>query len=325
MENFLALQQRFSNYLSQNSFQNDPKSLYEPVNYILNLGGKRIRPVLLLMACQIFDEKIDKAMPAALSIELFHNFSLVHDDIMDQAPLRRGKPTVHKQYDVNSGILSGDVMLIYVYDYLLRLKEGLPLRAIISIFNQVAIDVCKGQQYDMDFEDRNDVKISEYLKMIELKTAVLLAGALKIGSLIGGASEEDAQHFYEFGRNIGLAFQLQDDILDTFGDPEKFGKKVGGDIAQNKKTYLFLKALELASEETKNLLNQLYSEKPEDDKEKISAVTKIFNQLNVREISEKVKEEYLEIAFNHLQAISASAERKYNLESLANDLMGREN
>lgn len=324
MENLLSLQQRFATYLLQNSFQTAPKKLYEPVNYILTLGGKRIRPVLLLMACQMFDEEVDKALPAAYSVELFHNFSLVHDDMMDEAPLRRGKPTVHKKYDVNTGILSGDVMLVYVYDYLLRLDPSLPITQIIAIFNKLAIEVCEGQQYDMDFEARNDVEIAEYLKMIELKTAVLLAGALQIGGLIGGASAEDARHLYEFGRNIGLAFQLQDDILDTFGDPEKFGKKVGGDIAQNKKTFLLLKARELSTPDAGKELDLLYTNNTLPEAEKIAKVTNLFNELNVKALSEEVKEEYLSIAFEHLNAISVEESAKANLRLLANDLMGRE-
>lgn len=324
MENLVSLQQRFTTYLLQNSFQTAPKRLYDPVNYILTLGGKRIRPVLLLMACQMFDEEVDKALPAAYSVELFHNFSLVHDDIMDEAPLRRGKPTVHKKYDINTGILSGDVMLVYVYDYLLRLDPQLPITQIIGIFNKLAIEVCEGQQYDMDFEERNDVTIPEYLKMIELKTGVLLAGALQIGGLIGGAAAEDARHLFEFGRNIGLAFQLQDDILDTFGDPEKFGKKVGGDIAQNKKTFLLLKARELSAPTAREELDQLYSSNTLAEAEKIAKVTQLFNDLNVKALSEEVKEAYLKTAFEHLDAIAVAEEAKSNLRLLANDLMGRE-
>lgn len=324
MENFSTLQQRFTNYLLQNSFQNEPQTLYEPVNYILNLGGKRIRPILLLMACQIFDDNIEKALPASFSVELFHNFSLVHDDIMDQAPLRRGKPAVHKKYDTNTGILSGDVMLVYVYEYLMKLDSSLPIPQIISIFNDIAIKVCEGQQFDMDFENRVEVDINEYLKMIELKTGVLLAGALKIGGLIGGANLENANHLYEFGRNIGIAFQLQDDILDTYGDPEKFGKKVGGDIAQNKKTYLFLKALELAEPNNKQNLIDLYQDSSIEEDTKIDKVTSLFNGLKVRELSEVVKEEYLKTAFGHLDAVTVPEERKEVLRLLANELMGRD-
>ncbi len=324
MENFSQLQQLFLSYLSQNSFQSSPKRLYEPVNYILNMGGKRIRPILLLMAAQMFDDKVEKALPAAFSVELFHNFSLVHDDIMDEAPIRRGKPAVHHKFGLNSGILSGDVMLIYVYDYLQRLEEDLPRMEIFGIFNKLAIEVCEGQQYDVDFETRDDVKIEEYLKMIELKTAVLLAGALKIGCLIGGGSSADANHLYEFGRNIGLAFQLQDDILDTFGDPEKFGKKVGGDIVQNKKTFLFLKALELADQDTQATLQKLYFGETTTEEVKINKVKAIFNELNVRGLSEEVKEKYLKKAFEHLGAVGVPEERKSDLRMLSNQLMGRE-
>jgi len=279
---------------------------------------------LLLMAAQMFDDKVEKALPAAFSVELFHNFSLVHDDIMDEAPIRRGKTAVHQKYGLNSGILSGDVMLIYVYDYLQKLDADLPRMEILGIFNKLAIEVCEGQQYDVDFETRDDVKIEEYLKMIELKTAVLLAGALKIGCLIGGGSSEDATHLYEFGRNIGLAFQLQDDILDTFGDPEKFGKKVGGDIVQNKKTFLFLKALELADIQTQSTLQSLYFGKNTTEEVKINKVKFIFNELNVRGLSEEIKEMYLEKAFEHLDAVAVPEQRKSDLRILSNQLMGRE-
>ena len=324
MKNFPQLQVLFLNFLEENLFRSAPQNLYEPVNYILNLGGKRIRPILCLLACQIFDEEVEKALPAAYSIELFHNFSLVHDDIMDQAPLRRGQTTVHEKYGTNTGILSGDVMLVYVYDYLLRLGKELPIVPIIEVLNQTAIEVCEGQQYDMDFEDRRDVTIEEYLKMIELKTAVLLAAALKIGGLIGGASQEEVDHLYEFGRNIGLAFQLQDDILDTFGDPAKFGKKIGGDIAQNKKTFLFLKALEVAEPATRSELADLYYGTQIEELLKIARVTALFKALKVQDLSEKIKDSYTAKAFKHLAAIAAPEERKKPLKDLANQLMDRE-
>ena len=318
------LQSLFKKYLAENQFLQAPQGLYEPINYILNLGGKRLRPVLLLMGCNLFDKEVAQALPASYAIEIFHNFSLLHDDIMDEAPLRRGQPTVHVKYNQNTGILSGDVMLVYSYEYLLQLKGKVNIPTIIQIFNQVAIEVCEGQQHDMDFETRNDVTIPEYLKMIEQKTAALIAGGLKMGAIIGGASESDANHLYEFGRNIGIAFQLQDDILDTYGDPEKFGKKVGGDIVQNKKTFLVLKTLEIGSEEACKKLFKLMNTETVDEYAKIEAVKSIFNGLSIRDISEKLMEEYLAKAFDHLKKVEIEESRKIPLQNLANQLMGRE-
>ena len=318
------LQTLFKKYLSENQFDQAPQGLYEPINYILNLGGKRLRPVLLLMGCNLFDTNVTQALPASYAFEIFHNFSLLHDDIMDEAPLRRGQPTVHVKYNQNTGILSGDVMLVYSYEYLLQLKDKVNISTIIKIFNQVAIEVCEGQQHDMDFETRDDVTIPEYLKMIEQKTAALIAGGLKMGAIIGGASESDADHLYEFGRNIGIAFQLQDDILDTFGDPEKFGKKVGGDIIQNKKTFLVLKTLEIGNDEESDQLSKLMTTETVDEDAKIKAVKSIFNKLEIRQISENLMEEYLATAFDHLNKVEIDEDRKYPLKNLANQLMGRE-
>ncbi len=324
MQQVAELQSLFKTYLDENQFHQKPEGLYEPINYILSLGGKRIRPVLLLMGCNLFNDNIAQALPASFAIEIFHNFSLLHDDIMDEAPLRRGKPTVHIKYNQNTGILSGDVMLVYAYEFFLQLDDKLKIPTIIKTFNKVAIEVCEGQQYDMDFETRNDVTIDEYIKMIELKTSVLIAGGLKIGAIIGGSSEEDANHLYEFGRNIGIAFQLQDDILDTFGDPEKFGKKVGGDIVQNKKTFLVLKALELGNDEQCAKLSALMSIDSEDENVKIEAVKSIFNELQIREAAEQLMESYLELAFDHLSAVNVVEEKKEVLIKLSNELMGRE-
>jgi geranylgeranyl diphosphate synthase type II len=324
MQQVAELQSLFKTYLDENQFHQKPEGLYEPINYILSLGGKRIRPVLLLMGCNLFNDNIAQALPASFAIEIFHNFSLLHDDIMDEAPLRRGKPTVHIKYNQNTGILSGDVMLVYAYEFFLQLDDKLKIPIIIKTFNKVAIEVCEGQQYDMDFETRNDVTIDEYIKMIELKTSVLIAGGLKIGAIIGGSSEEDANHLYEFGRNIGIAFQLQDDILDTFGDPEKFGKKVGGDIVQNKKTFLVLKALELGNDEQCDKLSALMSIDSEDENVKIEAVKSIFNELQIREAAEQLMESYLELAFDHLSAVNVVEEKKEVLIKLSNELMGRE-
>ena len=324
MRSLSQLQEIFQKYLDENRFSNTPTELYEPVNYILSLGGKRLRPIMLLMAYNLFKEDIETALPAAFSIEVFHNFSLVHDDIMDKAPLRRGKLTVHKKYDENTGILSGDVMLIYAFKYLMQLEKHEATLEIIKLFNQIAIDVCEGQQFDMNFENRSEVTIDEYINMIGLKTAALLAGGMKMGAMIAGASESDAQHLYDFGKNVGIAFQLQDDILDTFGDPEKFGKKVGGDIAQNKKTYLALRAMELANNGLKTQLRNLFSEKLIDEELKIKKVTEIYHQLNIQDEANQVKESFLRAAFEALEKIEVPESNKTVIKKLANDLMKRE-
>ena len=317
-------QLQFQSYLSDNQFTKTPVGLYEPVNYIMRLGGKRLRPVLALIGNNLYSNNAAQAMPVAYAVEIFHNFSLLHDDIMDEAPIRRGQPTVHEKYGQNTGILSGDVMLIYAYDSLMKIENTAILPDIITTFNQMAIDVCEGQQYDMDFEERDDVSIEEYLKMIGLKTAALIAASLKMGALVGGATKEDAENLFAFGFNIGVAFQLQDDILDTYGDPEKFGKKVGGDIVQNKKTFLVLKTLEVADEVSSQQLKHLMMTKTQDESQKINAVTTIFNENNIREMSEQLMEEYLEKAFYHLAQVQVSEERKAVLKKLSNDLMGRE-
>ncbi len=324
MKSPAALKQIFDDYIATNKFEQTPVALYEPINYIFSLGGKRLRPLLLLMGYNLFGERVAEALPAAFAIEIFHNFSLLHDDIMDEAPLRRGKPSVHVKYNVNTGILSGDVMLIYAYQYLARLSALPRYAKIIELFNQLAIDVCEGQQYDMNFEAEEKVALSTYLKMIELKTAALIGGALGMGAVIGGASEKDMEQLMQFGRNIGIAFQIQDDILDTFGDPEKFGKKVGGDIVQNKKTFLFLKALEQADSTTQAELLSLYEVKKEDNTQKISVVKGIFEDLKVDVMAAKAKDEYLAKAFTALALVGVKEERKQYLRETAHILMNRE-
>lgn len=324
MQTLSQFQSAFQKYVTANSFDFTPQELYEPVDYILGLGGKKIRPVLLLMSYALYKEDISPALPAAYAVEIFHNFSLLHDDIMDKAPLRRGKPTVHEKYNINTGILSGDVMLIYAYEYLLQLPAEMQPLSLLQIFNQVAREVCEGQQMDMNFEVRDDVSIEEYLKMIELKTAVLLGGAMRMGAIAAEASIEDAEHLAEFGKNVGIAFQLQDDILDTFGDPTKFGKKVGGDIAQNKKTFLYLKALEVASNKDKEHIVKLFSSTPTDEVSKINTVTNIFRTLNIQKLSEEVKNTYQQKAFEHLAKVQIPANRKTVLMDLAEQLLGRE-
>src|ERR1700761_1522692 len=278
MKKLTDLQEIISNEVDHLTFPVYPAELYEPIKYILSIGGKRMRPALLLMACDLFGGDIQKAIPPALAIEVFHNFTLMHDDIMDNAPLRRGKVTVHERWNPNVGILSGDVMLIEGYKLMMQVDEHL-LRPILNIFNETAVGVCEGQQIDMEFETRNDVGIEEYINMIRLKTAVVLGGALKIGALIGGASEKDAVLLHAFGEQLGVAFQLQDDILDVYGNPEKFGKLVGGDIISNKKTYLLLKALELSDPSQAKELNKWLTNPNAEAKEKVMAVTELYNQL----------------------------------------------
>ena len=317
------LRNYYEDYAAKNKFTKEPKGLYEPVDYILNIGGKRLRPLMLLMTAKLFTEDLEKALAPAYAIEVFHNFTLMHDDIMDAAPLRRGKTTVHHKWNLNTGILSGDVMLIQAYEYLCQVESAI-LPEVIRIFNEVAIGVCEGQQFDVDFETMESVSIPQYIKMIELKTSVLVAGAMRIGALVGGANKEDAYHLGEFGRNIGIAFQLQDDILDTFGDPEKFGKKVGGDIAQNKKTYLVLKSLELATPEVAERLNYLLSTYPEDESGKIKEVTAIFDYLDIRKHANLEKEAYLNVAYDHLKAVNISESDKEPLYEFAQYLIHRD-
>jgi geranylgeranyl diphosphate synthase, type II len=302
-----------------------PKELYEPIEYIMSLGGKRMRPVLVMLGCDFFNDHTDKAIHAAIAVELFHNFTLVHDDIMDKAPLRRGKATVHEKWNDNIAILSGDAMMVCAYQELCK-TESVLLPSLLNVFSDTAAKVCEGQQLDMNYEKLHKVSIPNYIKMIELKTAVLLGGALKMGAIIGGAKEEDALRLYEFGKHIGVAFQLQDDILDVYADAEKFGKQRGGDIIANKKTYLLLKALEMA-ENNRYLKEelQLWVAAPHfDPKEKVEAVTNIYNFLNVKELARKEMQKEYDLAINCLNEIPVSDEKKSLLIDFADSLMVRE-
>jgi geranylgeranyl diphosphate synthase, type II len=325
MQSLAAYQSIFQQYLTDNHFADEPQELYEPANYILGIGGKRLRPLLALMGCELFSDDIKRALPIAMAVEVFHNFTLLHDDIMDDAPLRRGKPTVHVKYNISTGILSGDVMLILAYESL-RNTEGSSkiTHKLWAIFNKMAREVCEGQQFDMNFENRNDVTITEYMRMIELKTAVLIAAAFEMGAIAGGATEKQARPLYEFGRNIGVAFQIQDDILDTFGDPEKFGKKVGGDIIQNKKTLLVLKTFELGNATQIADLKQLMATQTQDEAVKIKAVRRIFEAVKVRKNAEKEMDKYVKAAFKALGKAVISADKKAYLKAWANDLMMRQ-
>ena len=315
-------QKAFVNYLNEFTTPKAPNSLYEPIEYILRLGGKRLRPVLTLMTTDIFNGSYEESLDAALAIEVFHNFSLIHDDIMDDAPLRRGQQTVHEKWDLNTGILSGDAMLILAYQ-LFENYEGHTFKALAKLFSKTAIEVCEGQQYDIDFESRNDVTIPEYLKMIEYKTAVLVGAAMKMGAIVANASVEDQDKIYDFGKNLGIAFQLQDDYLDAFGNPETFGKQVGGDIIENKKTYLFLKALELSETEQRDQLLKFYTNDALNIEDKISNVKQIFNESGASSETNIIIENYTEKAFNILDSINISSEKKELLKQFGTSLMNR--
>jgi len=317
-----TIEDAIQSYLKKNP--STPTGLYQPIEYMLSLGGKRTRPALALMGCELFDGNSQEVLPAALAIELFHNFTLMHDDIMDNAPLRRNKSTVHKKWDQNTAILSGDVMLVHVYSLLERIKtEKFP--AVFSIFNRTASQVCEGQQLDMDFEKEKQVSIGQYLHMIELKTAVLLGASLEIGAILANASEDDAKRLFEFGKELGIAFQLQDDMLDVYGDEKKFGKQKGGDIIDNKKTFLLIRALELSTAYQKEELLNWMMAGERDGAEKIIAVTALYESLNIRDHAKKEMDAHFEKALKSLAGITLPETKKAPLRKLAQALMNREN
>lgn len=318
----LHYQKDFIDYLESKKWINEPKNLYEPIDYIIKLGGKRMRPVLTLMAADIFSGGYEKAMPAALAVEVFHNFTLIHDDIMDDAPLRRGKKTVHEKWDINTGILSGDAMLILAYQYFEN-YEPVVFQKLAKLFSKTALEVCDGQQLDVDFETRNDVTINEYINMIRLKTSVLVAAALKMGAIVAETTEENANLIYDFGLNLGLAFQLQDDYLDTFGDPKTFGKQIGGDIIENKKTYLYLKSLEVSDEVDRGKLQFFYNQKLKDNSIKITEVTRIFEVNDIPDLIKEQIKNYTDEAFRTLSAMNISEENKQSLNNFGLWLMNR--
>jgi geranylgeranyl diphosphate synthase type II len=322
MQTTTYYQEAFVAYLNAFTVKREPVNLYEPVNYILQLGGKRLRPVLTLMAAEIFNADYKKALPAALSVEVFHNFSLVHDDIMDAAPLRRGKETVHIKWDTNTGILSGDAMLIMAYQ-LFESYEPQTFQQLAKLFSKTALEVCEGQQYDVDFETRQDVTIPEYLKMIEYKTAVLVGAAMKMGAIVAKASESDKNDIYNFGRLLGIAFQLQDDYLDAFGDPKTFGKQVGGDIIENKKTYLYLKALEFLNAEDKAELTDWFDTVLEDNSTKIERVKFLFKSSGSAEETQKAIKNYTNKAYKVLENLSITEDKKQQLRDFGHALMMR--
>ncbi len=323
MKTFNEISQLVANELEKINWNKEPKGLYEPIGYVLSMGGKRIRPALALMACNLFSEDLQAVVRPALGIEIFHNFTLLHDDIMDKADVRRGKPTVHKRWDDNTAILSGDVMQIAAYQLIADTPANV-LKPVLDLFSQTAAEICEGQQYDVDFENRENVKAEEYLEMIRLKTAVLLGCALKTGALIGGAGEKDAQNLYDFGINIGLAFQLKDDLLDVYGDESTFGKKIGGDILNNKKTYLLIHALKLAKgNDLQELQNWLNIAEENQSEKKIKVVTSLYNKLGAKQICEEKMEFFYTKAIANLEKVSVSTNNKQELRNLAEKLMLR--
>jgi geranylgeranyl diphosphate synthase, type II len=300
-----------------------PVELYDPIAYILALGGKRLRPVLTLMCSSLFNSDERKALPAALAIEVFHNFTLLHDDIMDKAPLRRNKPTVHEKWNPNVAILSGDAMLIKAYE-LVTTTDSSILKSVLQVFNQTALEVCEGQQFDMNYESMEFVSEVDYLRMIELKTSVLIAASMKIGAICGGASPQTAEYLYQAGLQIGLAFQIQDDWLDSFGNADVFGKTIGGDIAANKKTWLFIKSLELADEEDKRFLLHAFASKPLNPEEKVQAVQSLFKKYGVDKKADELVRSYSQQAVEFLERAAIKKEDLKILQDLIEGLMCRE-
>ena len=326
MQSFTVLSKLFEERFDKRHFPQEPHNLYDASQYILRIGGKRVRPVCVLMGNELFDDIDPDAYEVATAVELFHNFSLIHDDIMDKAPLRRGMETVHTKYGDATALLAGDVMLVAAYDYINKIKP-LHLQHIISLFNKTAKEVCEGQQLDMDFEKKDSVSFEEYERMITLKTSVLLAASMQMGAIIGGAGSGNQQHLYEFGKKLGIAFQVQDDYLDAFGDPEKFGKQPGGDIIVNKKTFLMIHALDVATNIQKKMLADLMKQVPVDEAEKVNKVNtvlQIFRDCKVDAWAEALKDKYYAEAMKHLDDIAVLAARKKEMEVLAKYLLQRD-
>ena len=321
MHSFVELSLKFEQHFNKRQFPESPENLYDAAQYILQLGGKRVRPVAVLMANELFSDLHQDAFHISSAIELFHNFSLIHDDIMDKAPLRRGMDTVHSKYGDSTALLAGDVMLVVAYEHINKISSD-KLHEVMSLFNRTAKEVCEGQQLDMDFEQKENVDFESYLNMITLKTSVLLAASLQLGSIIGGAGTGNQQHLYEFGKNLGIAFQIQDDYLDAFGDPKKFGKQVGGDILANKKTILLLKAIEEATSIKSDRVTELIEN--DSTTEKIELAKKIFEDLNVINFAKSKMNHYQDLAFECLNAINLASEKKNPLKQLALFLVSRD-
>ena len=310
--------------VEQINWKREPFGLYEPIEYILSLGGKRLRPAITLMACNLYSDEVMKALKPAIGLEIFHNFTLLHDDIMDRADMRRGKPTVHRVWNDNTVILSGDVMQIEAYKWIAEAPEN-QLKIVLDLFSKTASEICEGQQLDMEFEQRSDVTADQYIEMIRLKTAVLVAAGCRIGAIIGGSDEEDALNLYDFGNYIGLAFQLKDDLLDVYGNEASFGKKIGGDILCNKKTYLLIHTLKTAQgKDNEELMYWLGNNEKADQEDKIKAVTAIFTRLKAREICENAMQHYYDLATESLDKVKVPEARKEQLRKLAQKLMSRD-
>ena len=317
------LLEKINLHIADLQFLRTPKGLYDPVTYVLSMGGKRIRPVLMLMAYNLYQEDVTRIYAPATGIEVYHNYTLLHDDFMDRADRRRGKETVHKVWNDNAAILSGDAMLVLAYQFMAQCPVEY-LKQVIDLFSLTALEICEGQQLDMEFEQRMDVKEEEYLEMIRLKTSVLLAASLKIGAILGGASQEDAGYLYDFGMNLGVAFQLKDDLLDVYGDAKVFGKNIGGDILCNKKTYMLIKALENADKNQLEELNYWLNASDAEPQKKIAAVTELYNQIGIKALCENKMVEYTNKAMENLAAVKLPVEKKKELEILMKSLLHRE-
>lgn len=317
------LLEKINQHIASLQYARPPYGLYDPITYVLSLGGKRIRPVLMMMAYNLYREDVETVYAPATAIEVYHNYTLLHDDLMDRADKRRGKDTVHRVWGDNAAILSGDAMLVLAYQYMAQCPAA-HLKALMDIFSQTAMEICEGQQMDMEFEQRNDVQESEYIEMIRLKTSVLLAASMKIGAIMAGASEEDAENLYDFGINLGLAFQLKDDLLDVYGDTAVFGKNIGGDILCNKKTYMLIQALANADENQLQQLNEWIAKEQFEPKQKIQAVTELYNQIGVKAMCEEKILAYTKQAEKNLSALNVPDSNKQQLRKLMNDLMNRE-
>lgn len=322
-ENSDQLLKRIHSYIENLSYMREPEGLYDPIEYVLGLGGKRLRPVLMLLAYNLYKEDVERIFPQAAGIETYHNFTLLHDDLMDNADMRRGKPTVHKKWDENTAILSGDAMLILAYQFMMQDCPTGYMKEVMDVFGRTALEVCEGQQWDMEFETRTDVTVDEYIEMIRLKTSVLLSGALKIGAILGGASAEDARLLYDFGIKMGLAFQLQDDYLDVYGDPAVFGKKIGGDILCNKKTFMLITAFAHAGEEDRKKLQAWIEAKDFVPSEKIEAVTSIYDKVGIAGLCREKIDAYYEEGLRLLDEVSVAPALKENLRDFVCGLMNR--
>lgn len=316
------IQEKVNAYIASLPYERRPKSLYDPIEYVLAAGGKRIRPSFVLMAYNLFHDDVDRILPVATALETYHNYTLLHDDLMDKADMRRGRPTVHKKWDDNTAILSGDTMLVLAYEHLAKCDTKY-LKSALDLFTETALEVSEGQQFDMEFETRNDVAEEEYIEMIRLKTSVLLACALKMGAVVAGASDADANALYAFGEKVGLAFQLQDDLLDVYGDPKVFGKAIGGDITSNKKTFMLINAFNRADAGTRAELERWTTATEFDPAEKIAAVTEIYNRLGIDKLAEQRIKEYFEQSRQHLDVLSVSDDRKAVLREYTERMMNR--